>query len=535
MNNEQLLQLTAQLSDMMALLQSVQKEKEELKSMIEELKNDNALLKEENNYLKRKLFGTKSETSHSLGFDQLSLFDEAEQECDDEVLSIEGHTRHKKKYKDQIKLKLSNLPQEDVLLTLPEGEKKCPRCGHQLEPVGKEYVRQEVQFIPARLKVINIYRETYECRACKKEDTKVMVKTGVPAPVIPHSYASAESVAHIMKEKYVNGVPLYRQEAEWKRLGLDLSRATMANWVIIAAQEWLIPLKKRMHELLIQENYVHCDETTVQVLNEPGKNNTTNSYMWVYASIKESTTPIRIFEYKPTRTGYNPKEFLKGFKGKVITDGYAGYNQLPNVTNVYCWAHCRRKFRDSLPDNVDNIDDTLAKKGLDQIKKLFIIEDEIKDLKAEEKVMIRQEKAKPILDKFFEWCEENKDDVLSKSKIHQAFQYALNLREGLSEYINDGYLPMTNSLDERTIRPFAVGRKNWLFSASPKGAEASAATYSMIETAKANGLDPYKYLSFVFKYLPSQDLVNHPESLDMFLPWSNECQLNCKLKRESNS
>ena len=530
MNSEQLLQLTAQLSDMMALLQSVQKEKEELRAMIEELKNDNALLKEENNYLKRKLFGTKSETSHSLGFDQLSFFDEAEQECDEEVLNIEGHVRHKKKYKDQIKIKLSNLPQEDVLLTLPENEKECPRCGHQLKAVGKEYVRQEVQFIPAKLKVINYYRETFECRACKKDGSKVMVKTGVPAPVIPHSYASAESVAHIMKEKYVNGVPLYRQETEWKRLGLDLNRATMANWVIIVAQEWLMPLKRRMHQLLIQENYVHCDETTVQVLNEPGKDNTTKSYMWVYSSIKESPTPIRIFEYKPTRAGYNPKEFLKGFKGKVITDGYAGYNQLLSVTNVYCWAHCRRKFRDSLPDNVENIDDTLAKQGLDQIKELFKIEDKIKDLTPEEKAEIRQKEAKPLLDKFFAWCEESKEDVLSKSKIHQAFQYTLNLRKGLSEYINDGYLPMTNSLDERTIRPFAVGRKNWLFSASPKGADASAATYSIIETAKANGLDPYKYLCFVFKYLPSQDLVNNPESLDMFLPWSKESKENCKVK-----
>ena len=285
-----------------------------------------------------------------------------------------------------------------------------------------------------------------------------------------------------------------------------------------------------MHQLLIQENYVHYDETTVQVLNESGKDNTTKSYMWVYSSIKESPTPIRIFEYKPTRAGYNPKEFLKGFKGKVITDGYAGYNQLLSVTNVYCWAHCRRKFRDSLPDNVENIDDTLAKQGLDQIKELFKIEDKIKDLTPEEKAEIRQKEAKPLLDKFFAWCEESKEDVLSKSKIHQAFQYTLNLRKGLSEYINDGYLPMTNSLDERTIRPFAVGRKNWLFSASPKGADASAATYSIIETAKANGLDPYKYLCFVFKYLPSQDLVNNPESLDMFLPWSKESQENCKVK-----
>ena len=238
MDNKQFLQLSAQLSEVMKLLQSIQEQNQELK-------NENALLREENEYLKRKLFGTKSETSHSLGFDQLSFFDEADTECDEEFLTIESHKRmKKKKYKDQLKVKLENLPHEEVVLTLPEKDRECPKCGHGLSPVGKEYVRTEVQFIPAQLKVLEIYRETYECRQCKKSGAKMMVKTGIPAPVIPHSYASPESVAHIMKEKYVNGVPLYRQETEWKRLGLDLSRATMANWVVIASREWLMPLKE---------------------------------------------------------------------------------------------------------------------------------------------------------------------------------------------------------------------------------------------------------------------------------------------------
>lgn len=522
MNNEQFLQLTAQLSDMMTLLKSIQEQNQELK-------NDNALLREENEYLKRKLFGTKSETSHSLGYDQLSFFDEAENECDEEILNVEGHKRvKKKKHKDQLKIKLENLPHEEVLLTIPENQRDCPKCGHDLSPVGKEYVRTEVQFIPASLKVIKVYRETYECRECKKTGAKMMVKTGMPAPVIPHSYASPESVAHIMKEKYVNGVPLYRQEAEWKRLGLELSRATMANWIIIAAQEWLMPLKNRMHEIMVKDNYIHADETTIQVLNEDGKKNTTKSYMWVYSTIRESETPIRIFEYKPTRAGYNPELFLKGFSGKVITDGYSGYNNLPGVTNVYCWAHARRKFRDAIPSEVKNVNSTLAKQGLDKIGKLFSIESEIDHLSPDEKVKVRQNKAKPILEEFFDWCDKHQDEVLSKSKISQAFKYALNHRHGLSEYINDGLLPMTNSLDERTIRPFAVGRKNWLFSASPKGADASAAVYSIIETAKANRLDPYKYLNFVFHYLPSQDLIKNPDSLNKFLPWNEQVQKYCK-------
>ncbi len=456
------------------------------------------------------------------------MFDEAEQECDPQLLEEIHYQRKKKKHKDQIKLKLESLPFEKVLLTLPENERFCPECGHALKRVGEEHVRDEIQFIPARVVLKKIYIETFECRECRKDGRRIMVKTGTPAPVIPHSYASAGSVAHVMKEKYVNGVPLYRQEAEWKRLGLELSRATMANWIIISAKEYLIPLKERLHEIMIQENYIHCDETPIQVLNEEGKKNTTKSYMWVYSNIKESKKPIRIFEYKPTRAGYNPKIFLKGFCGYVITDGYAGYNDLENVTNAYCWAHARRKFVDSIPNGIKNTNDTLAKQGIEQIGKLFKIEQEIEDLTPEEKVKVRQEKSKPILEKFFLWCEENHNQVSTGSKLSKAIQYSINHQKGLSEYIKDGNIPMTNSLDERTIRPFTTGRKNWLFSASPKGAEASAAVYSIIETAKANGLDPYKYLTYIFSYLPSQDLVKTPESIDMFLPWSSETKEYCK-------
>lgn len=355
-----------------------------------------------------------------------------------------------------------------------------------------------------------------------------MIKAAITEPVIPHSYASPESVAHVMKEKFINGVPLYRQEQEWKRLGLELSRATMANWVIAASKEWLIALKERMHSILIQENYVHADETTIQVLNEPDRKNTSKSYMWVYASIKESNQPIRIFDYSPTRAGYNPKVFLKGFKGSVITDAYEGYNNLENVTNVYCWAHARRKFSDSISKDMKDVDSTLPGEALKKISKLFKIEKEIENKSPQEKAVIRQKEAKILLEDFFSWCHNNQDKVLTGSKTAKGFQYVINHREGLSEYINDGHLPMTNSLDERTIRMFAVGRKNWLFCASTKGAEASAAVYSIIETAKANNLDSYKYLSYIFQYLPGYDITDC-DKLDKFMPWNEKIQMNCKL------
>ena len=438
-------------------LQTLVEQIADLKALIQELKNDNELLREENKYLKRKLFGTKSEKSSSLGIDQLSLFDQAEQESNQKEIEEIIYNRNKKTKKRDVSIKLDSLPQKDVLLDLNDDEKVCPRCNSQLKAVGKELVRREVKFIPARLEVVNIYRTTYECRKCRKSNLPYMFGQPAPTPVIPHSYASAESVAYAMAQKYINGVPLYRQEGEWKHLGLDIPRATLANWIIIAAKEYLIPLKEYMHQMLLEGKYIHADETSVKVLNEPGKKNTSNSYMWVYANIKESEKAIRIFEYKPSRSADNPKEFLKGFTGTIITDGYSVYKTLEGVSKTICWAHARRKFRDALGNDIE-ASDTISGVALNKIKKLFEIEKDIEDMTAEEKGIERQKRSKPLLDDFFSWCDENIDKCLKGSKLFKAFQYALNHKEGLCMYVEDGYIPMTNSLDERTIRPFAIGR-----------------------------------------------------------------------------
>ena len=241
-----------------------------------------------------------------------------------------------------------------------------------------------------------------------------------------------------------------------------------------------------MHELMMEESHIHCDETPVQVLNEPGKKATSKSYMWVYSSIKESKQPVKIFDYRPDRKATNPQEFLKGFDGTIITDGYYGYNHIDGVTNAYCWAHARRKFYDALPVDMKNASDTLANTAVEKIARLFAIEKQIETLSPDKKAKIRQEKSKPLVDDFFSWCKYNQNKVLTASKTGKAIQYALNYEAGLE----DGLVPMTNSLDERTIRPFTVGRKNWLFSTSTKGAEASAAVFSLIETAKAYKLNP---------------------------------------------
>lgn len=515
--------------DMVKMIASLTKTIEELNANIASLKdtivslqNTNKLLKEENDYLKRKLFSPKSEKTSSPVKGQLSLFDEAEVECNQELLEEITYTRAKKRNNGDRELKLEDLEHVKEVYDIAEKDRICDICGAKLKKVGEELVRQEVVYQPAKLYVKDIYRNTYECRNCRKTGKTFMMKAGTPSPVIPHSFTSSSVLNQILIDKYVNHMPLYRQESEWKRLGLDISRATMANWIIISANEYFIPLVNRMHELMVEEKHIHCDETTVQVLNEPGKSATSKSYMWVYSSIKESDRPIKIFEYQPDRKAINPQKFLKNFQGTIISDGYYGYNNICGVTNAYCWAHARRKFFDALPSDVKNDPGTLAKEALDKIADLFRIEKEIAALSAEEKQAKRQEISKPLVDGFFSWCRSNQSKVLSQSKIGKAIEYALSYEEGLRVYLSDGLVPMTNSLDERTIRPFTVGRKNWMFATSVKGAKASAAVYSLIETAKANHLDPYDYIEYLLDLMPNIDFNTNPGRLDEFLPWSKK-------------
>ena len=514
-------ELASTIAELKASIASLNALVESLKSDNEYLKNNNDLLREENAYLKRKLFGVKSEKM-PCSVEQLSLFDEAEQECEPEFLEEITYKRAKKKQKGTLEIKLDNLTHVKEDYDIDEKDRICDICGTKMHRVGEEFVRHEVVYEPAKLYVKDIYRKTYECRNCRKRGKVVMLKAGTPAPVIPHSFTSPSVLSQVITDKFVNHMPLYRQEAEWKRLGLDLSRTTMANWLIIASREYFIPIVNRMHEILVEEKYLHADETPIQVLNEPGKPATSKSYMWVYSSIRESSKPIRIFEYKPDRKAENPQKFLEDFNGTLISDGYGGYNNIEDVINAYCWAHARRKFYEALPADMKDASDTLAYTGLKKIAKLFAIEKEIDTFPPEDKVKIRQEKSKPLVDDFFSWCADAQNKSLTRSKIGKAIQYALNLEKGLRVYLDDGLVPMTNSLDERNIRPFTVSRKNWLFSTSAKGADASASIFSLIETAKANRLSPFDYIEYILEIMPQIDIIQHPEKIDWFMPWSDQ-------------
>lgn len=501
-----------------------------LENRIKQLEQENRTLHETVEFLTRKLFGRSSEkTSVIVG--QINLFNEAETEYSPsakEPTLEEVSNYRRKKFKGQKAELLKDIPHDTVLCGLEEDERFCERCGTPLVSIGKELIRTEIEFIPSKVRVIDYYRESYECRKCRKEGLPYIEKAPMPYPVIQHSMASPSTVAHIIYQKFVNALPLYRQEKEWASLGVKLSRATMSNWIMISATNWLKPLTSLMHKKLINEKYLHADETPVQVLMEPGRKNTSESYMWVYSTYDRSKTPIRLFDYESSRSGDCPQKFLSDFKGYLHTDAYSGYNKVKGITRCFCWTHLRRYFVDALPKDINSPEATLPAIGIDFCNKIFKEEKTMTELAPDKRKIRRLEKEKPILDAFWSWVNSIKNKCLPKSRLGKAVDYALNHREGFMNYLLDGNCVISNNTAENSIRPFTIGRKNWLFSGSPKGAEASAVVYSIIETAKANGLNPYDYLQFLFKNLPGVQFEAHPEFLEEFLPWDSWVQSSCK-------
>lgn len=505
---------------------------QEYKDHIQSLEQQIRLLKEQVDFLTRKLYGTKSEKTSVLDIEgQMSLFDEVEACADPDaaeptLIEVETHLR-KRKYEGQRAELIKDLPHKKVVHALDDSEKFCEECGGPLTRVGEEFVRTEVLFIPAKLQVIDHYRETYECRSCRTEDHKHMEKAPIPAAPILHSLASASSIAWLIHQKFEMGVPLYRLEKEWEAMGLKLTRATMANWLLVVYRDWLVYIAARLKQELLCQGYLHVDETHVQVLQEPGRKNTTDSYMWVYCSIKDAAHPIRYFEYQPGRGGKYPEAFLKDYHGYIHTDAYAGYNGVKNVKRCMCFTHLRRAFVDSLSKDHHDPINRVAGEAILQLNRLFEIEAELSDLSPENRYNERQTREKELLEDFFVWAEKEAGKTLPKSKLAEAFYYALHNKESFFTYLKDGNCSISNSMAENCIRPFVIGRKNWLFAGSPRGAAASAAIYTLVETAKANHLDPLKYIQLILKEMPGSAFLENPDILDDFLPWDPYVQQIC--------
>ena len=503
---------------------------EQLENTIKDLQNQVNNLTEMVMLLRKEKFGPSSEKTPKQVEGQLSLFNEAEVEADASVpepisKEVKGYVRKNPKTKREEVIK--ELPVREILCETAKEEQYCDHCNSKLRPIGKEVVREELEYIPAKLHIVRYVRMAYECPRCKHTEHPFIKKALTPTSLMNHSLASPSSVANVMYQKYVNSVPLYRQEKEWERMGLSLSRATMANWVIRCSQDYLMPVVEHLQKKLLERDIIHCDETPVQVLKEEGKKPQTKSYMWLYRTGDDGKPPVILYDYQPSRNGDHAVVFLKDFHGFVHSDGYSGYNKLTGITRCGCWAHLRRKFIEAIPKKTSLGEPlTNAEIGRDYCNQLFEIERDLKYLSPEERRLKRLELEKPILEAF--WCWLENLNVLKSSALGKAVTYAKNQRKYMENYLLDGRCSLSNNAAENAIRPFTVGRKNWLFADTPKGAYASAAVYSIIETAKANGLNVYTYLEYLLLYMPDTDWRNCPEELDMLMPWSESVQAECK-------
>ena len=445
--------------------------------------------------LKKHRFGPRSEKNDP---NQIQLFNEAEL-ITDEKNSLKKPKKKKKSGKR--KALPDDLPSIEVKHDLADDRKFCPKDGTQLKFIG-EVKTQELKIKPAKVIVVNNIQYKYACPCC---NTHIDL-ADKPKKLIPKSIATAELLSHVCISKYADGLPLYRQSEMFKRIKINLSRQVLANWMIktgIAVQ----PLVNLIRDELYDQPYVHIDETRLQVLKEADRKASTLSYIWA-----QKGGDNIIFSYYPTRSACVVEELLSSYKGALMTDGYKVYDDIAikyMIIHLACWTHARRYFKRVL----DIGKNPHAQKMINLIGKLYAIEKQIKDMEPDEKYLKRQESSKPILEEIRQFLDEILHNTNPSGKMGQALVYLQNQWHKLIRYIEDGNYPIDNNPAENAIRPFVIGRKNWLFSYTPAGAHASANLYSIIETAKAHGINPAQYLTHIFKLLPLAKSVKDYENL----------------------
>jgi transposase len=451
-----------------------------LKRMISEYHLEISVLKEENQLLKQKLFGRRAEKLTEAERRQLYLFNEAEAvtaaapEEPQAEIAVPAHTRRNKRGRKPLPV---HLPRMEVVHDVAEEAKQCG-CGATKSRIGEE-TSERLDIVPAQIQVIRDIRPKYACRVCEgvEDAGPTVVIAPVPNHLIPKSIATAGLLGYVLTAKFADALPFYRQSKQFERLGVELSRTTMCGWAMQVAHRCR-PVRDLLREQIRAGPLTQCDETTVQVLEEPGRPAETKSYMWVFRGGPPDRPAIE-YQYHPTRAGRVAAEYLAGYQGYVQTDGFSGYDFLDTqagVVHVGCWAHVRRKFREVTQAASGPRKSGSADVALGFIGKLYAIETQAKarGLTPEQLRNERQEKAQPILDQFKPWLDQKVPQTPPKSLLGKAVSYTLGQWKRLTVYVEDGLLTPDNNLAENAIRPFVVGRKNWLFSATPEGAWASA-------------------------------------------------------------
>jgi len=518
-------------------------------ALFDELKAENAALKAENSALrsenaeinsklnwimeqlssnKRKMFGSTSDKSvYDFNGAQVGLFGESFIEVP--IIGAEGSadcasSKKQPKKSGEMGSRLpADLPVEVVECVLTGDKRDCSEGHGPMNAIGKELVRRELKMIPAKAIVKEIWRYSYLCKVCDGVATgpAPIVKAELPPQVIKGSMCAPETVAHIIVEKCVMGSPLYRQEAAWKRIGIPITRQTMANWLIRCSEGYLEPIYDMLHQQLIQHRLLHSDSTDFQVLKEPGRPAQSQSQMWLYRTSGDAEHPIVLYDYQEDKKQERPRDFLAGFSGYLMTDAFSSYHCLPDeIIVVGCLAHVRSKFADALKvikEDEDRVG-SLALVGKQFCDDLFDIDSKIKDKSYDERYAIRNEESAPVLDNFHAWLLSVQPFVAPQSKIGKAVNYAINQWKYVIRYLLDGRIECSNNRAERSIKPFVINRKNFLFADSVAGGRAAAVFHSLTETAKENNLNPHEYLSHVFRTAAGVDLRQNPDMVMALLP-----------------
>jgi len=491
-----------------------------VKERVQKLYEDIALAR-------RRMFGRSSESLSG----QAVLFDEADAlaaqttEADDQVdltpqTDVDGETdaadkpaadKPKKRARGKRAPLPPELPRVDVVHDVAEQDRLCP-CGTPMIEIGEE-ISEQLDIIPMQIRVLRHIRKRYACP--DKEQAPVLAPK--PLQVLPKTNASSRFLATVLTVKYVDGLPLFRIENVLARSGITVPRQTLARWVIKTATQFQ-PLANLLRDHLLESPFIHMDETRVQVLKEPGRRPSTQSYMWVQTAGPPGKK-IVLYDYETSREGVVPERLLEGYEGYLMSDAYAGYNSVgkkDGIDRLACWAHARRGFVDARAVQAK------GKKGkadqiLNLIGKLYKVEEEYRQSTDADRLQARQSRSLPLLDEIRTWLDDHLDKVLPSHKLGQAIAYMDKQWLRLRKYVERGDLPIDNNPAENAIRPFVVGRKAWLFSDTPAGAHASAVIYSLVETAKGCGLEPYAWLLHVLNRLPMAKTADDYEAL---LPWN---------------
>jgi transposase len=456
------------------------------------------------------LFGKKSEQMKKDEGVNLFNFNEPEEHQNLNAVepTIEKVITPKKRHKEQVK----TVKQREIIYDLNEEDKTCGDCHSTLVEVGSK-TRETIEVIKEAIKVME-KTITYKCPVCN-----TFHKQESPHLPIEGSIARASLLSQVITDKTANALPLYRQSEDYKRIGLSLSRQTLSNWMIKSSQLLEI-IYEHMKQTLLSKDILHADETTVQVLKENGKKASTKSYMWTYVT-GDYDNQMVIYEYQPSRAGKHTEAFLSDFKGYLQVDGYKGYNLVKDVTIVGCLAHVRRKFYDiyvTLSEEAKK--DSNTKVALDYCNKIYHLDKESKSLSVEDRYAFKQSTIKSIMTEFKAWLDEKSLTCALESSFGKAIVYAINTLPNVMNYLNDGRLSIDNNKAERAIKPFVIGRKNWLFSNTPNGAGSSALLYSITQSCLMNELNPYKYYTYILELLANSK-VNELK-LDELMPYSEK-------------